>query len=179
MSLKTKILNKLYCKYLTQYKSISFASFVVIDYRCEIDTKTNLKIGKKSKLYKNTTIYKAKESELVIGHDSHIAPFGYILMGEYNLIIGDNVAIAKNCSFFCITNSIPTDSSILFKDSYDVGDITVGNNVFIGSNCVILPKTTIGENIVIAANSTVKGVLESGYLYGGNPAIKIRKLFEK
>jgi acetyltransferase-like isoleucine patch superfamily enzyme len=174
-----RILSRGYRAYLAFfYKSISLAKGAKIDYRCEIDKKSNITIGEKSILYKHITIYKSQISRLTIGSHSHIAPYGYFLMGKENISIGENVAIAKNCSFFSVTNSIPTKEGVLFKDSYEYGEIVIGDNVFIGANSVILPNTRIEEGVVIGANSTVKGELEAGYLYGGNPARKIRRVFD-
>lgn len=179
MSLLVKLLNKIYAKYLSFfYVSFSVDKNVIIDYRCEVYQKNNISIGKKSILYKYVTIYKDKQGQFSIGDGSHIAPYGYFLVADQKVIIGNNVAIAKNCAFFCSTNSIPENQSILFKDSYERGDITLGNNIFMGANCVVLPGTVIEDNVVIATNSTVKGYLEEGYLYGGNPVKKIKKVFE-
>ncbi len=179
MSFVKKILNILNLKYLTLfYKTIKLEKGAIIDYRCEIDSKTNISVGKKSILYKHVTIYKKREGELTIGEKSHVAPYGYFLLASKRISIGDNVAIAKNCSFFCSTNSIPLEDSTLFKDSYQEGDIDIGNNVFMGANCVVLPDTVIEDDVVIGANSIIKGHLEKGYLYGGNPVKKIKKVFE-
>jgi len=172
-----KVCNKIYKYYLENFhKNISLEEESQVDYRCEIEQKNNIRLGKKSILYKNITIYKQKEGELNIGDYSHIAPYGYFLIQKQKLTIGDNVAIGPYCSIFCSTNSIPSDKKRLFKDSYDKGDIQIGNNVLIGTHCVILPHTVIENNVAIAANSTVKGKLESGFLYGGNPAKKIKAL---
>lgn len=150
-----------------------------IDFRVEIDKKSDIQIGCKSVLYKKITIYKSKKGSFTMGNYSHIAPYCYFLLQDNKIEIRDNVAIAKNCSFFCVSNSIPNNSQTLFKDSYILGDIKIGNNVFIGTNCVILPNTIIEDNVVVGANSTVKGKLENGYLYGGNPAKKIKKIFNE
>lgn len=54
--------------------------------------------------------------------------------------------------------------------------ITIGNNVWITSNCTILPGTIIEENIILSAGSVAKGRLEKGEIYcGGNPARKVRR----
>ena len=172
-------MNRLNSSYLTLlYKTIKLGQGATVDFRCEVEEKNNIFIGNKSILYKHVTIYKKNKGRLVIGVASHVAPYGYFLLTNKRISIGDNVAIAKNCSFFCSTNSIPEQKTILFKDSYEEGDIEIGSNVFIGANCVILPNTIIGSNVVIGANSTVKGNLDEGYLYGGNPVKKIKKVFE-
>lgn len=175
-----KILNRLNSKYLNLfYETINLEKGVILDYRCDIEQKNNITVGEKSVLYKNTTIYKHKEGQLNIGSFSHIAPYGYFLMEKQNLTIGNNVAIGPFCSIFCISNTISEDKGILFKDSYRKGDIEIGNNVLIGAHCVILPNTVIKDNVVIAANSTVKGQLKSGFLYGGNPATIIKALADE
>ena len=56
--------------------------------------------------------------------------------------------------------------------------IKVGNNVFFGANSSIMPGVTIGDNVVIAANSLVTKDCESNYVYGGIPAKKIKTLDE-
>lgn len=155
---------------------VTIAPKASIDYRCEIVKKNNIHIGARSILYKCTTIYKKREGGFSMGIDSHIAPYGYFLIDKQRITIGNQVAIGPFCSFFCYSNAIPKDKKTFFKDTYIAGDITVGNNVFIGAQCVIMPGTIIGDNVVIASNSTIKGTLESGYLYGGNPAKVIKDL---
>ena len=43
-------------------------------------------------------------------------------------------------------------------------DIKIGNNVWIGANCVILKGVKIGDNAVIAANTIVRHDLKSNTL---------------
>jgi acetyltransferase-like isoleucine patch superfamily enzyme len=176
MKILHRILNKLFSIYLNQFQGIKISSSSFIDYRCEIEKKRDITIGEFTIFYKNSTIYKGEKSFLRVGNHSHIAPYGYFLMGNHNITIGNSVAIGKNCSFFCVTNSIPHEVDVLYKDSYIKGDITIGDNVFIGTNCVVLPKTIIEDDVVVAANSTIKGRLRQGYLYGGNPVKKIKKV---
>ena len=155
---------------------MKFKKNAILDYRCEIEQKNNISIGQKSIIYKHVTIYKSAEGTLQIGDFSHIAPYGYFLIEKQNFSIGNNVAIGPFCSMFCNTNTIPKNKEVLFKDSYLRGNIEIGDNVLIGTHCVILPNTIIEDNVVIAANSTVNGKLQSGFLYGGNPAIIIKAL---
>lgn len=56
---------------------------------------------------------------------------------------------------------------------YNVKDIYIGNNVFIGMRSIVLPGSVIGDNVVIGAGSIVRGNLDSGFVYAGNPVKKI------
>lgn len=56
--------------------------------------------------------------------------------------------------------------------------VTIGDNVFIGADTVILGGTVIGDNVIIGANSVVSGIIESNNVYAGNPARKLMSLDE-
>jgi len=83
--------------------------------------------------------------------------------------IGNHVAIAGGTEF------ITHDGAIwCFRDEIKDGDIfgkiKVGNNVFIGNNCVLLPNTTIGDNCIIGIGSIVRGQFPENSVIIGNPA---------
>lgn len=54
--------------------------------------------------------------------------------------------------------------------------IEIKNNVWLGSNVVILPGTTIGENTIVGANSVVKGEIPANVIVQGNPAKIIKSI---
>lgn len=58
------------------------------------------------------------------------------------------------------------------------GKVTIGDNVFIGMNSIILRNVTIGDNVIIGSGSVVTKDCDSGYVYAGNPAKKIMKINE-
>jgi acetyltransferase-like isoleucine patch superfamily enzyme len=99
----------------------------------------------------------------------------------YLIEIGDHVAIAAGTDF------ITHDGAIwCFRDEIknaDVfGRIKIGNNVFIGNNCTILPGTSVGDNCIIAAGSIVRGQFPENSVIVGNPAktvlsMSMQKLF--
>lgn len=91
------------------------------------------------------------------------------------IFIGNNVEIASGVRFS------PHDAihSVLnFKyhtkefQEY-VGRIEIGDNVFIGTNSVILGGTSIGSDTIVGACSLVQTSLKGGAVYGGVPANKI------
>ena len=79
--------------------------------------------------------------------------------------IGDNVTIAPN------VHILAHDASLKFHIGYTrIGNVIIGNNVFIGAESVILPNVHIGDNVIIGANSTVSRSIPSGMVAIGSPA---------
>ena len=162
-------------KKLWKVKGVNFSYNSFIYEGNEIHNPKNFNLGENAIIYKNCSLLIGKTGSLKIGNDSHIAPYGYLLIDKNDLIIGNKVAIGPFCSFFCHSNQIEGASND-FISNYTDAPITLGNNVFIGAHCVILAGTVIKDNVVIAANSVVSGIIESNSLYGGSPAIKIKNL---
>ena len=54
--------------------------------------------------------------------------------------------------------------------------IEIGDNVFIGCNCLILKGAKIGDNSTIGAGSVVTGYIPDNCIAAGNPA-KVIKYF--
>lgn len=50
------------------------------------------------------------------------------------------------------------------------GKVTIGDWVYIGTNALIMPGVTIGNNVLVAAGSVVTKSIPSGMVVGGNPA---------
>lgn len=51
----------------------------------------------------------------------------------------------------------------------------IGDDVFIGTNCIILKGVTIGARSIIAAGSVVTKSIPADCIAGGNPAKIIRR----
>ena len=66
------------------------------------------------------------------------------------------------------------DCTWTFRESHPEWDIikpiNIGNNVYIGTNCIILPGVTIGNNVIIGAGSIVSKDIPSDSVYAGVPA---------
>ena len=56
--------------------------------------------------------------------------------------------------------------------------MTIGHNVWIGGNSVILPGVHIGDNTVIGAGSVVTKDIPAWCVAAGNPCKVIRKITE-
>lgn len=87
----------------------------------------------------------------------------------YLIEIGDHVAIADG------SDLITHDGGIwCFRDELEhadiFGEIKIGNNVFIGNRCIILPNTRIGDNCIVGAGSVLRGKFPDNSVIVGNPA---------
>ena len=54
--------------------------------------------------------------------------------------------------------------------------ITIGNNVWIGGNVVVMPGVHIGDNTIIGSGSVVTKDIPSDVIAAGNPCKVIRKI---
>lgn len=70
-------------------------------------------------------------------------------------------------------------SPVMHGGKEKLAGITIGNNVFIGIQAIILPGIIIGDNITIGAGAVVTKNLQNNAIYAGNPAIKIKDLKPK
>lgn len=87
--------------------------------------------------------------------------------------IGDDVTLAPRVHILCHDASTKT-----FMNYTKIGNVTIGNRVFIGAESVILPGVTIGDDVVIGANSTVTHNIPSNSVAVGSPARVICTLEE-
>ncbi|MDO4334461.1 MAG: sugar O-acetyltransferase [Bacteroidales bacterium] len=97
-----------------------------------------------------------------------------VILDEAKVTFGDNVFIAPNCAFY--TAGHPFDVEQRNRGLEYAKPITVGNNVWIGGNVVVVPGVTIGDNCVIGAGSVVTKDIPANSLAVGNPCKVIREI---
>ena len=94
---------------------------------------------------------------------------GHIETARDDIItIGDHVVLGGN-------SVIITHCPISFYNG-EKSDIVIGNNVYIGTRCIVLPGVTIGDNVVIGAGSVVSRDIPSDVIAAGNPCKVIKEL---
>ena len=84
--------------------------------------------------------------------------------------MGGGTIWANNCSFISANHSFQN-----LKKHEKEGGIIIGENVWIGSNCVILPGVQIESNSIIGAGSVVTKTIYRNSIVAGNPAKIIAK----
>jgi acetyltransferase-like isoleucine patch superfamily enzyme len=107
--------------------------------------------------------------EPIIGKNVYISGLSEIYAKGARVTIGDNSDIA---SFVVINCADSHKKTIGLTESIEKKNITIENNVFIGSHVLVKGGATIGHHSVIAAGTIVDGVSIPPYsLVFGNPMI--------
>lgn len=112
------------------------------------------------------------------------ANFNFVVLDVCDVHIGDNVFFGPNVSILTALHSLIAEERRFFYDEKKgyVTDneygkpIKIGNDCWFGGSVTILPGVTIQDNVVVGAGSVVTKDLESGWIYAGNPAKKIREI---
>ena len=86
--------------------------------------------------------------------------------------LGDGCLIGHNVVFATLNHGIAPDD----RASMYPAPITLGKNIWVGSNSTILRGVTIGDNAIIAAGSVVTKDVAENTIVGGVPAKYIRHI---
>ncbi len=89
--------------------------------------------------------------------------------------LGDNVRLS-GCTLFGHDGVVNMLNRAYGRKIDRVGRICIGNHVFIGHDCIVMPNVTIGDYVVVATNSVVTTDLDSGFVYAGSPARPIGRV---
>lgn len=108
--------------------------------------------------------------EVSVGADSTINPFT-VVRGKVSL--GDGVRIGAHASLLAFNHGTGPDQPI-FRQAHTSRGITVGDDVWIGSNALILDGVTIGPHSIVGAGAVVTKNVAPWSVVAGNPAKKLR-----
>lgn len=109
--------------------------------------------------------------------ENFFANYNLTILDVARVTIGKNVLIAPNVSLYTAGHPLHPDSR---NSGYEYGiPITIGDNVWIGGNVVVLPGVTIGNNVVIGAGSVVTKDIPDNYIAVGNPCRLLREITEE
>ena len=109
--------------------------------------------------------------------ENFFANYNLTILDVAKVTIGKNVQMAPNVSIYTAGHPIHPDTR---NTGYEYGiPITIGDNVWIGGNVVILPGVKIGDNVVIGAGSVVTKDIPENVIAMGNPCKIVREITEE
>ncbi|VFR25575.1 Galactoside O-acetyltransferase [plant metagenome] len=108
--------------------------------------------------------------DILIGEDCVINA-GCVLYSGHGISMGDRVAIAANCTLAPTNHEFADASKPIRSQGFrpSKGGVRIGDDAWIGANCVLLDGADIGEGAVIGAGSVVRGKVEPYTVHAGNP----------
>ncbi len=117
----------------------------------------------------------------VIAGDKCSFWFNAVVRGDVHEIrIGNNTNIQDGAVIHCTYQTAPTHigSNVSVGHRAIVHGCTIHDNVLVGMGAIVMDHAVVPENCLIAAGAVVleNSVLESGYIYAGVPAKKVKKL---
>ena len=132
-------------------------------------------LGKSENAFINPPFYCDYGSHIEAGKN-FFANYNCTIIDVAKVTIGDNCQMAPNVAIYTAGHPLhPVSRNSLYE--YGIS-VTIGDNVWIGGNTVILPGVHIGSNTVIGAGSVVTKDIPDWVVAAGNPCRVIKKITE-
>ena len=141
-----------------------------------VESPRNIELGSGSYFGFNFKLYASEFSKIKIGFN---ASFNSNVMinarGKGKIFIGNNVLIGPNVVLRSSNHSFESIEKPVIDQGMKDGEIIINDDVWIGSNAVILPNCRIGKGAIVAAGAVVTRNVDSYTVVGGVPAKLIKK----
>ena len=159
--------------YLGAGVNISPTVMILRDKLAEINLGAKVQIGHGTFITVDTG--NQTKSTFSVGEGTVINEYNNIRASGAVISIGQHCQISQFCSLISTNHSIDTDE-LMIKAEWDgrKHSITLGDDVWVGANSVVLAGVRIGKGAVIAAGSVVSKDVPEYAVVGGVPAKLIR-----
>ena len=107
--------------------------------------------------------------------------FNAVVRGDVHRIrIGNKVNIQDNAVIHCTYQTAPTTigNEVSIGHNAIVHGCTIADRVLVGMGAIVMDHAEVGSDVLIAAGAVVleKSQLDSGFVYAGVPAKKVKEL---
>ncbi|MGH9962131.1 MAG: acyltransferase, partial [Pyrinomonadaceae bacterium] len=138
------------------------------------DDSSTLEIGDRGIVMPYAMLMTHPGGRIRLGNDCSVNPFT-VLYGHGGLEIGSDVRIAAH-TVIIPANHVFTDPEVPIRlQGLTKQGIVIGDNVWIGANCVILDGCHIGSGSVIAAGTVLSTSVPPTSVVGGVPGRVIKR----
>lgn len=140
--------------------------------RVSVTSPGRLSVGSGGVLQANVTLQ--VRGHLAIGPDAFIGE-GTVIVARDEILIGRDVLIAEHVTIrdqnHAYGGALPTS-----KSGFVTAPIRIGDNVWLGAKVTVLKGVSIGNNVVVGANSVVTRDLPDNVVAVGAPARVVRAI---
>jgi len=146
-----------------------------------IDSSQSLVIGKRSSIGYGGLLIACdegnrhkKKSKIKIGNNTAINEYCNMRAAGSLISVGNNCMLGQFVSLIGTNHSTKLGSPMK-NQSWDFSrsGISIGNDVWIGANTVVLPGVQIGDGAIVAAGAVVNKNIPTNEVWGGVPAKRI------
>jgi len=171
-----------------------------IHYLCEFRTPAQISINYDCTIKARTILNgrsKARKHGIILGADTYLkencyldAYGGYIeiegqcafaqntiIHGGGGVSIGKNVISGANCYIISSNHNFDSEELPIMLQGDTKRGITIGNNVWLGGNVIVLDGVSIGNNCVIGAGTIVRKNIPSGIIVYDQRHSVIREVY--
>lgn len=114
-----------------------------------------LRIGSGFKMRDGAKLRVRKGAVCTMGKNVSINSFN-VINCQQSITLGDDVTLSPNVQIYDHDHDYACEGGVKMG-RFIIAPVSIGSNVWIGANCVILRGTKIGDNCVIGANTVVSG----------------------
>ncbi|MFK7809340.1 MAG: acyltransferase [Saprospiraceae bacterium] len=151
------------------------ATMSMIGARCGVHIFEKGKINCKGRIILDDQVMLYTKGELELGENFGVNRYSRIVAHE-KIVIGNNVTLGQMVSILDHDHQYLMEEEQLRLDGYVTAPVSIGNNIWIGDKCTILKGVTIGDNVVVGANTLVHKDVPANCVIGGVPFKILKRL---
>jgi len=153
-------------------QGLHFGRGLIVKGGIEVTAARRVHLGQEVQLGKDVYLGAWPEGKLSIGNHCYIGR-RTIILAHQSVIIGDDCLVAPGCHITDVNHGIEP-GELIRKQPLVSKPVCIGNDVWVGAACSILPGVTIGDGAVIGARSVVTHNVPANAVAAGCPAKVIR-----
>jgi acetyltransferase-like isoleucine patch superfamily enzyme len=134
----------------------------------------SLNLNKNIEMERRCDIFVGSKGILDIGENDYFN-IGVIISCHNKIHIGQNSLFGPNVMIFDNNHMFSKATGVSTSD-HSFGEIIIGNNCWIGANCVILKGTILGDNCIVGAGTILKGQFKDGTIITSNRELSIKEI---
>ena len=149
----------------------------------------NILASSSARVEKTVRLIPRNNTKIIIGKYSSInGPNTHILSFFNDVVIGNYTSIAMGVKILDYNHKVTSISTSRIQKLMNInseadynskGPIIIGNDVWVGMDCIVLSGVTLGNGCIVSANSTVTKNVEPYSIVGGSPARVLKMRFSK